>query len=81
MASSHRWQQGVPDRSRVLVSSTSASRPSHSLDTSELDSDDIPSLSATLSTLRVETPQTYISCTMAATERSTLDHLSIILSG
>ena len=52
------------------------------LETSELDSEDMPSLDATRSTLRVDTPHTYISCTMEATgEVSTRDHRSSMPSG
>lgn len=47
----------------------------------ELDSEDMPSLDATRSTLRVDTPHTYISCTMAATEVSTRDHRASMPSG
>lgn len=41
----------------------------------------MPSLSATLSTFLVETPETYISRTSAATDTSTLDQRVSISSG
>lgn len=71
----------MPDRSRLRNSATSASRSEQRLETSELDSEDMPSLDATRSTLRVDTPHTYISCTMAATEVSTRDHRASMPSG
>ena len=49
--------------------------------TSELDSEDMPSLDATRSTLRVDAPHTYISCTTAATEVSTRDQRASMSSG
>lgn len=60
-----------PSIDRVLNASASSSSPAHSADTSELDSDETPSSSATSPTLRVLTPATYISRTSATMDAST----------
>ena len=59
------------ENSRERSSATSASSLSHTRLTCDADSLSMPSLAATRSTFRVDTPMAYISATAAATALST----------
>ena len=70
MASRNRYGIGT-ENSRERSSATSASSRSHMRLTCDADNLSMPSLAATRSTLRVDTPVAYISATAAATALST----------
>ena len=66
----------MADQSLARNASTSPSITAHRRETWSFESDSTPNLAATLSTLRVEVPVTYISATAAARARSVRERRS-----